>query len=73
MKIRFDIKAGVQGGVAALIPTGVILLWILIVLGVEPSIETMWRTLIPCAVSFILGMVCFGWKKASEKDKNPAD
>lgn len=72
MKIRFDIKAAVQGGVGAVIPTGVVSLGIMVLLGARGLGIWVW-TLILCAVSFILGMVCFGIKKVSEKDENPGD
>jgi ABC-type spermidine/putrescine transport system permease subunit II len=70
MKKRFDIKAGVRGGVGAVIPTGVVSLGIIVLLGARGWEMWVW-TLILCAVSFILGMVWFSIKTASEKDENP--
>ena len=78
VKKQFDIKAAIWGGVAALFPTWLILFG-LILLGDVWVLVDFWAAstwgivLILCGVSFILGMVCFGWKKVSEKDENPGD
>jgi hypothetical protein len=73
MKKQFDIKAALRGGVAAFIPTFLILLGGHMLLDIEPSAKTVGGILILCGASFIFGMVYFGRKKVSEKDENPAD
>jgi len=72
MEKQFDIRAGVRGGVGAMIPTGVVSLGIMVLLGARGLGIWVW-TLILCAVSFILGMVWFGIKTVSKKDENSAD
>ena len=70
MKIQFNIKAAIWGGLGFLLATALIVIGVITLYDIEEDVRAQGVAFILCGLSFVSGMLWFGMKTVSEKDKN---
>ena len=71
MKMQFNVKAAIWGGLGFLLATALIVTGVITLYGIEEDVRAQGVAFILCGLSFISGMFWFGLRTVSEKDENP--